>query len=215
MHDYLEATPTIESGHPRIRTLASELAGRCANEREKAVNLFRFVRDEIRYNIFMISMVEEDFRASFILEASKGYCVQKAILLCALGRAAGIPTRLVLARIKNHRIPSKLYERLGRDVFPAHGYNQFYLDGQWLSAAATFDSALCERVGVPVVDFDGIQDAVLPAAALDGGPYIEYLEHFGTYADLPLKWIVERTSKIWGVDKRAWLSPQDDPDHGA
>jgi len=65
-------------------------------------------------------------------------------------------------------------------------------------------------VGVPTVDFDGTGDAVLPAQALDGSPYIEYLEHYGHFADLPLDFITARTSKIWGKDKRSWLRPEDD-----
>ena len=67
-----------------------------------------------------------------------------------------------------------------------------------------------KRIGVPVVEFDGRNDAMLPAKALDGGPYIEYLEHYGYFADLPLAFITERTSKIWGRDKRAWKRPEDD-----
>ncbi|MBN1664427.1 MAG: transglutaminase domain-containing protein [Deltaproteobacteria bacterium] len=101
------------------------------------------MRDRIPYNLFMISMHPDDFRASFVLAAGKGYCVQKAVLLCALARSAGIPTRLALARIRNHRIPAGLQARLGRNEFPGHGYNQFLLDGQWVSAAATFDAVLC------------------------------------------------------------------------
>lgn len=213
MQAYLRATETIESGHPAVRARAERLCAGCDSDRERVVRLFAFVRDSVRYNIYMISMFPEDFRASFILETGKGYCVQKAVLLCALGRAMGIPSRIALARIKNHRTPAKLRARLGTDTFPAHGYNQFFLDGGWVSAAATFDRFLCEKAGVPVVEFDGRNDAMLPARALDDAPYIEYLEHFGTYRDLPLDWIVARTSRIWGRDKRAWLRPGDDPGH--
>jgi len=209
MEEFLRPTDTVESGHPRIQECARELTRGCASDVEKAVKLFYFVRDEIRYNIYMISMDLEEFRASFILEAQKGYCVQKAVLLAALSRAAGIPNRLAFARIRNQRVPEKLYARTKTRVFPAHGFNQFYLEGRWISAAATFDRRLCEKVGVGVVEFDGTRDALLPQRALDGGRYIEYLEHYDPLADLPLEWIVERTSKIWGIDKRAWINPKD------
>ncbi len=210
MEEYLQATATIEADDPLIRDKARELTAGAGSEREAVMRLFAFVRDQIPYNLFMISMHEDDFKASFILKTGKGYCVQKAVLLCALARCAGVPSRLALARIRNHRIPAKLQARLGRNEFPGHGYNQFYLDGRWISAAATFDAALCARVGVPVVAFDGQADAILPEKALDGGPYIEYLERYGHFADLPLSFITERTSKIWGKDKRAWLRPEDD-----
>ncbi|MBN1383215.1 MAG: transglutaminase domain-containing protein [Deltaproteobacteria bacterium] len=210
MEEYLKATAAIEADHPLIRAKADELAGDCQSARDKALRLFTFVRDQIPYNLFMISMHPDDFRASFVLEAGKGYCVQKAVLLCALARSAGIPSRLALAGIRNHRIPKSLKARLGRNEFPGHGYNQFLLDDHWVSAAATFDTALCKRIGVPVVEFDGRNDAMLPGRALDGGPYIEYLEHFGHFTDLPLAFITERTSKIWGRDKRSWKRPEDD-----
>jgi transglutaminase-like putative cysteine protease len=210
MSEYLKATAAIEADHPLIKAKAAELTAGVAPDREKAVQLFYFVRDRIPYNLYMISMHPDDFRASFVLETGKGYCVQKAVLLCALARAAGIPSRLALARIRNHRVPPKIRERLGRNEFPGHGYNQFLFDGQWVTAAATFDAKLCSRVGVPVVEFDGRNDAMLPDSALDGGPYIEYVERYGTFDDLPLGFITERTSKIWGKDKRSWLRPEDD-----
>ena len=210
MDEYVKATTAIEADHPAIRAKAADVTGEATADDEKARRLFYFVRDQIPYNLFMISMHPDDFRTSFILEAGKGYCVQKAVLLCALARAAGIPSRLALARIRNHRVPPKIRQRLGRDVFPGHGYNQFFIDGRWVSAAATFDAALCARVGVPVVEFDGKNDAILPEKALDGGPYIEYLERYGHFADLPLDFITERTSKIWGREKRSWLRPEDD-----
>jgi len=210
MDEYLKATATIETDHPLIRAKAQKLVGKETSACDKVLRLFAFVRDQIPYNLFMISMHPDDFRTTFVLEAGKGYCVQKAVLLCALARSVGIPSRLALARIRNHRIPPSLHARLGRNEFPAHGYNQFLLDGCWISAAATFDAALCGRVGVPVVEFDGRNDAMLPSRALDGGLYIEYLEHYGFFADLPLDFITERTSKIWGRDKRAWKRPEDD-----
>jgi len=210
MNEYLQATRAIESTHPQILSRAGELTRGCQTDSEKAVRLFDFVRDQIRYNVYMISMFIEDFCASFILDAGKGYCVQKAVLLCALGRAAGIPSRLVFARIRNRRIPDKVRARVKGDIFPAHGYNQFYLEDRWVSAAATFDAGLCRKMGVPPVTFDGQHDACLPDRALDGGPYIEYVERYEPCADLPLDWIVERISKIWGPDKRAWKEPPPD-----
>jgi len=210
MDEYLAATAAIEADHPAIRATARELTAGAGSKGEQAARLFAFVRDAIPYNLYMVSMHPDDFRASFVLEAGKGYCVQKAVLLCALARAVGIPARLALARIRNHRIPPGLQARLGTDEFPCHGYDQFLLDGRWVSAAPTFDAALCARVGVPVVEFDGCADALLPARALDGGPSIEYLEHHGHFADLPLDFITSHTARVWGREKRAWLRPEDD-----
>ena len=206
MDTYLEATEAIDCDSEAIQGLAKELTSGCASDEEKAVKLFYFVRDSIRYNIYMISAYLEDFKASTVLARGKGYCVQKAVLLTALGRAAGIPTRLAFAKIKNSRVPASLLEKTGTNVFPGHGYNQFHLYGKWVSAAATFDKELCQKNGLPPVEFDGVHDALLPESDLAGQPYIEYVELYGPQADVPIDWLRERVSRIWGEDKRAWLT---------
>ncbi|MCK9274267.1 MAG: transglutaminase-like domain-containing protein [Syntrophales bacterium] len=206
MSVYLQPTFTIESAHEAVIGRAEEITAGCLSDTEKAVKLFYFVRDSIRYNLFMISVFEEDFKASRILEWGKGYCVQKAVLLTSLARATGIPSRMAFAKIRNHRVPEHIVKAMGSNIFPRHGYNQFFLNGKWISAAATFDKGLCEKNGLPTVEFEGSSDAVLPETDLAGKPYIEYLEKFPAYDDLPFDWIAEIISQRVGKDKRPWLS---------
>jgi len=104
---------------------ADEITKGCINQEEKAVKLFYFVRDSITYNIYMISVFIEDFKASRILGWEKGYCVQKAVLLAALGRAAGIPTRLAFAKLKSY-ITSHLLTVLKPIFFPGMGITNFF-----------------------------------------------------------------------------------------
>ncbi|MDY6910961.1 MAG: transglutaminase family protein [Chloroflexota bacterium] len=208
MEIYLTPTVALESSHPVILETAHKLTLGCENDAERVAKLFYFVRDSISYNIYMISVVLDDFKAATILERGKGYCVQKAVLLATLGRAAGIPSRLAFAAIRNHKMPDHLVERLGQNIAPRHGYNQFFIEGKWVTTAPTFDRKLCEKIGVPAVEFDGIHDATLPEKNLIGEPYIEYVEKFGHFADLPLDWIAAKISKVWGTDKRAWLDKQ-------
>ncbi len=206
MEPCLQATSTIEAEHEKIIETVTKVTQGCFSDEEKAIKLFYFVRDSIRYNIYMISVFIEDFRASRILEWGKAYCVQKAVLLTALGRAAGIPSRLVFAKIKNHTIPDHVAKMFNTTIFPRHGYNQFFLNGKWVNAAATFDKALCEKNGLPAVEFDGKRDAILPEKDLKGAPYIEYIEKFPPKEDLPFDWIKERVSQLVGSDKRPWLN---------
>ncbi|MBN2126097.1 MAG: transglutaminase family protein [Deltaproteobacteria bacterium] len=203
---YLAPTFAVDSDNPRILETARRLTDGCQSDPEKAARLFSFVRDEIHYNVYMVSVFVEDFMASRVLEWGKGYCVQKAVLLAALGRAAGIPSRLAFAMIRNHRLPAKVREWAGTDTFPRHGYNQFFLNGGWVSAAAPFDRNLCEKSGLPLVEFDGHRDAVLPERDVKGEPFIEYLEKYPPRQDLPFDWIVERLRRIVGPDKRPWLN---------
>jgi len=205
MEIYLRPTFAVDSNHERIVETAKRVTEDCSTPREKAVKLFYFARDSISYSVYMISVFIEDFKASRILEWGKGYCVQKAVLLTALGRAAGVPSRLVFAKIKNHRVPAHVFEKLGTNVFPRHGYNQFYLNGRWVSAAATFDQTLCEKNGLPTVEFNGKEDSILPDKDLKGRKYIEYIEKFSPADDLPFDWIARKISKIVGSDKRPWM----------
>ncbi|MFZ7113317.1 MAG: transglutaminase-like domain-containing protein [Desulfatiglandales bacterium] len=203
MERYLKPTYTIEATHERIVEKAAEVTRNCSTDVEKAKAIFYFVRDGIAYNAYMASVFIEDFRASQVLEWGKGYCVQKAVLLAALGRASGIPSRLVFAKIRNHKLPPRFFEWFGSDVFPRHGYNQLFLEGGWVSVAAPFDRNLCEQNGLPTVEFDGVQDAVLPERGLEGEPYIAYLEKFPPTDDLPFDWIRKRLIRVLGPDKRA------------
>ena len=205
MAAYLKPSFTIQADHEKVVEKAIEVTRGCSTSVEKAVALFYFVRDSIKYNVYMASVFIEDFRASRVLEWGKGYCVQKAVLLAALGRAAGIPCRLVFAKIRNHQLPPQLYEWCGTDIFPRHGYNQFFLEGRWVSSTASFDKDMCARNGLPTVEFDGTRDAVLPERDLSGELYIEYLEKFPPTDDLPFEWIAERLARLIGPDKRAWL----------
>ena len=137
---YLNPTDTIDSESETIARTAAQLTAGCSTDSEKTVKLFYFVRDSIPYNVYMISMFREDFVASTVLEREKGYCVQKAVLLAALGRAAGIPTRLAFASIRNHRVPARFVEKLGTNVFPRHGY-----DGMAITSSFSMGGGLVWR----------------------------------------------------------------------
>jgi hypothetical protein len=67
-----------------------------------------------------------------------------------------------------------------------------------------FERSLCEKIGVPPVEFDGTHDALLSGGDLSGRPFIEYLEKYDPERDLPFAWLRERILPIWG-EKRAWL----------
>jgi transglutaminase-like putative cysteine protease len=69
---------------------------------EKAVKLYYAVRDGIKYNPYLPFFRPEHFRASNVLKSGQGYCITKASLLCALGRACNIPTRVGFANVRNH-----------------------------------------------------------------------------------------------------------------
>jgi len=179
----LGPTEFIESDAPAIRTLAESL--RRATPQETAVALFDWVRDKIRYDPYAAIDGREWYRATKVLERGRGYCVQKAVLLAALARAVGIPSRLGFADVRNHQTPQKMRELMGTDVFVFHGYVEFRLDDRWVKATPAFDEDTSKKIGVLPVTLDGTHDAMLHPVDPRGQPYIEYLRDRGSFSDLP------------------------------
>jgi len=180
-----------------IKDKAKELVRSTDHELDKAREVFYFVRDEIKYNPYLYSSDAEDFIASKILNRGEGYCVQKAVLLSTLARAVGIPSRLGFATIRNHLAPKELVKFLGTNLL-VHGYSELFIEGRWIKATPTFDLKMCQKIDVPVVEFDGRKDAILPKYNNKGETYIEYIKYHGSYSDLPLDRILKIEMETYG-----------------
>ena len=187
MEKYLKPTFVIDCSNPSIQEKSKDLTAGQEDIIKKAQSLFYFVRDEIKYNIYVSKSRPEHFQASNTLSRKEGYCVQKAVLLVALARSAGIPAGLGFARLRNNLLPEKTVNWLGTNILPFHGYAEFYLNGEWVKATPAFDLKLCENNRIVPVDFDGESDAIFHLHNRDGKLHIEYLEDLGRhYDDLPL-----------------------------
>lgn len=186
MREYLEPGRFIDSDHPALMEFANFHRGDSNEPREQALNLYRAVRDEIRYNPYVFSRDPESLKASQALLAGESYCVPKANLLAACARHCGIPARIGLADVRNHLSTPRLLELLRSEVFAMHGYTEFYLDGRWVKATPAFNLSLCQVFGVEPLAFDGQQDSVFHPFNERGERYMEYLADHGQFADLPV-----------------------------
>ena len=95
-------TAIIDSDHREIMEHALKTVGDSKDPIERATRLYYAVRDGIWYDPYYPFYRPEHYRASHILKGGRGYCVCKASLLCALGRASRIPSRLGFANVRNH-----------------------------------------------------------------------------------------------------------------
>ncbi|MGD9121030.1 MAG: transglutaminase-like domain-containing protein, partial [Desulfobacterales bacterium] len=68
----------------------------------KAVKLYYAVRDAIWYDPYIPFYRPEHYRSSHVLKNGRAFCIGKAGLLCAVGRACGIPARVGFADVRNH-----------------------------------------------------------------------------------------------------------------
>lgn len=199
MERFLKPSPTIDSDNDSIRQKAIALTKGKQTATDKAKSLFYFVRDTIKYNPYVVLDKLEYYRASRILEVREGFCVQKALLLAALARAVGIPSRLHLADIRNHLASAKLMEVMRTDLFIYHGYTDLYLADKWVKATPAFDIKMCQKNRIIPVEFDGKHDAILHLHNLDGKLHIEYILDRGYYEDVPFDDIVTAFDKLYGL----------------
>jgi transglutaminase-like putative cysteine protease len=196
---HLGATDFIDIEHESVRAFTADAIGNASTDRDKAKRLFAAVRDQIWYDPYTVSDDPAHYRASFVLETGRAYCVPKAVLLTAVCRAAGIPAMLGFADVRNHLQTETLRALMGgTDLFVYHGYSHLYIDGRWMKATPAFNTELCARFGVPPVDFDGDHDALLHAFSADGAQHMEYVRDRGVFDDLPLNEILTELRNTYG-----------------
>ncbi|MFN3494341.1 MAG: transglutaminase domain-containing protein, partial [Hydrogenophaga sp.] len=85
---HLAATPLVDRDHPLVQAFARDHA-LGSTPRERAVALYRAVRDRLRYDPYRIDLSDAGMRASTALQQGYGWCVPKAVVLAAVARAAG------------------------------------------------------------------------------------------------------------------------------
>jgi transglutaminase-like putative cysteine protease len=159
---YLMPTAIIDSDHKKIIEYAMDTTiGDGINDpTEKAVELYYAVRDNISYDPYYPFYLPEHYRASNVLKSGRGFCVSKASVLCALGRACGIPSRIGFATVRNHLATKQLIEYQGSNLFVYHAFNEFYLKNNWVRATPAFNKELCERHKVEPLEFNGREDSL-------------------------------------------------------
>lgn len=191
MNNNLQATDFIDSDNSEVISFAQQAIGQTTDQKEQAIKLYYAVRDEFRYDPYRIQFTPNGLKASAVIKQGYGYCVSKAVLLAAAGRAVGIPTRLGFADVKNHLSSEKLKQVMQSDVFSWHGYTEFYLDNKWVKATPAFNKLLCDKTGIKPLEFDGENDSVFHEFDQAGNKHMEYLKDHGPFDDLPFQKIAE------------------------
>lgn len=157
-----------------------------------ALRAYYYIRDAWPYNPYRFSLIEKDWKASEISQRKTGHCLDKAILLITVLRGKNIPARLGLAKVKNHIAVEDIMERFGNDVLLPHGYVELFLNDKWVKATPAFNKALCERLNVAPLEFDGNNDSLFQAYDTSGTTeFMEYLEDYGTFDHVPLAYMFD------------------------
>jgi transglutaminase-like putative cysteine protease len=189
LDSWLKPTWFIDSESEEVARFAAEAVRNATDPTEKAVLLFRAVRDGIRYDPYRCEEAPEAYRASAVVRSDANWCVPKSVLMTAAARSQGIPARLGFADVRNHLNSEKLRQHMGSDLFIWHGFSELLLGGRWFKLSTAFNIELCQRFGTRVLDFDGSGDALMHPFDAQGRRHMEYVRQRGSFDDLPLEQI--------------------------
>lgn len=118
----LRATPYIQSNDPAITALAEQITAGLPSWPARLAALTAWVYDHLEKRP-VLGIPD----ARSVLESKIGDCNEHAVLLAALARAAGLPTRIAAGvYFTNH-------------AFYYHAWNEVCLDQEWLSVDPTFN----------------------------------------------------------------------------
>lgn len=207
----LAPTDVITSADPAIVAAAERLCAGLADPAGRALTLFRFVRDEIRYDIGPDLPNRSAWRAAGTLARGRGFCQQKAVLLAALLRAGGIPSAVGFQHVRDWKLKGTRFEAILPDgVIIYHGFTFAFVHGGWRAMDATLERGLCERRGYQLVSSDATADAYLPRLDLAGNRHFDLFAQFGPFADLPTS-----VSDLFMSVQETWAEARTLARHGA
>lgn len=183
----LQPTAFIDSQSHAVIQFAHTATRGCTTQFEMVLALYYTVRDQLMYDPYTLSLDPNDIKASLTLQRGRGYCIEKSMVMAAACRSLGIPARLGFANVRNHLSTPKFREKLRTDVFVFHGYVSVYVASKWVKCTPVFNQSLCQRYGVPALEFDGLHDSILQPHNDEGTPFMEYLTEHGEFDDLPFE----------------------------
>jgi transglutaminase-like putative cysteine protease len=191
---YLSPTQFIDSDHKVVISYAHRKTEAGKSDREKVVDLYYAVRDEILYDPYHLILEPEAISASKTLDRGTGYCIEKSLLLAAAGRVLNIPSRLGFSIVQNHISTQKFIDMLRTDKFVFHGYNEFWINEKWVKCTPAFNKTLCEKFNSQPLEFDGEHDSIFQE--YNGGKkYMNYLHEYGEFDDFPFDLFVSELKK--------------------
>ncbi|RJX29124.1 MAG: transglutaminase domain-containing protein [Dethiobacter sp.] len=138
---YLQPSTNIESDHPEIVDRAQKITAASRNDLEKALAIFYFVLDHMKY---ALNSPSRNSGALTALRSKSGVCEDYAALFVALCRASGVPARQVNG-YADPKGSGKIWNLAPGETFALRGYRhswaEFYIKGLgWLPADPTMNN---------------------------------------------------------------------------
>lgn len=164
--DDREPNEIVQSDDPRIVAMAKQAAGAEDDPWKVALALETYVHRKVKQKNYSTAFAT----ASEVAETMSGDCTEHTVLLAALARARGIPSRAALGLVY---APSQ-------QGFAYHMWNEVYVNGRWIPLDATLGAGGIGAAHLKLADSSlkgaSAYSSFLPVAKVIGKLKIEVLE---------------------------------------
>ena len=131
LSEYLKSSLYLDWQTPSVKAAARTISCDSDKPWDIALALWKYVDK----TIFIKNMEVYFDPAGKVLASHQGDCTEHAVLLAALARAKGLPSRLVVGL-------TQIYSRDGREaIFGYHAWTEVWIDGLWVSLDAALRQA--------------------------------------------------------------------------
>ncbi len=121
--EYLTANSILQLEDARLKQMAAEAKGDATAPAKVAINLEQYVHGAMKQHDFSQGFAT----AAEVAESRAGDCTEHAVLLAALARINGIPSRVAIGLVYVEAAAA----------FGYHMWTEVFLDGQWIPLDAT------------------------------------------------------------------------------
>lgn len=142
----LQSTLLMELNHPEVREAAGLAVAGETDPWKRALSLQRFVTDRIQDKNLRVLFAS----AAQTLSSGEGDCTEHAVLLAALARASGLPSRVVAGLVV---LDDQMGYHLWTEVDAGFG---------WIGLDAALDRAPVDGRYLPLVVSDLAEDSIAP-----------------------------------------------------
>ncbi len=168
--EYLDPNLMINTDDPKLIALAKRAGGGEADPYVLADKLRRFVTDYVESKTLNVGFAT----ASEVCRTKEGDCSEHGVLLAALGRLNGLPSRVVVGLAYVPVFGDR------DDIFGYHLWTQFYIDGRWIDVDAALRETVCSPTRIVFATSSlkntGLADLSLPLLSKIGAIDIDILQ---------------------------------------
>ena len=164
--EYLRATPLVDSEDSKVVSRMREAIGNRVDPWARAVAIEEWVFQNIRKKNFSTAFAP----AAEVARNLSGDCTEHSVLVAAMARAAGIPSRCAVGLVY---VPDL-------NGFGPHMWNEVYINNRWVALDASFNQSHVDpthlKVSTASLDGPAAFEAFLPVLRLLGKLEIDPIE---------------------------------------